>query len=85
MNKKFLENSSQQENDALILESIFFLIFITLILFCIYNYKNVCKYFGKNFPISEFQSLRLYLGLTILTIIGLILSFAFILKIFSFL
>lgn len=85
MNKKFLENSSQQENDALILESIFFLIFITLILFCIYNYKNVRKYFANNFPVSEFQSLRLYLGLTILTIIGLILSFAFILKIFSFL
>ncbi|MNX47930.1 hypothetical protein D3C86_784960 [compost metagenome] len=85
MNKIFLENSSQQENDAFILEFIFFLIFITLILFCIYNHKNVRKYFLENFPINEFQSLRLYLGLTILTIIGLILSFNFILKIFSFL
>lgn len=85
MNKIFLENSSQQENDAFILEFIFFLIFITLLLFCIYNRKNVLKYFLRNFPINEFQSLRLYLGLTTLTIIGLILSFNFILKIFSFL
>lgn len=85
MNKIFLKNSSQQENDAFILESIFFLIFITLILFCIYNHKNVRKYFAENFPVNEFQSLRLYLGLTILTIIGLILSFNFILKIFSLL
>lgn len=85
MNKIFLKNSSQQENDAFILESIFFLIFITLILFCIYNHKDVRKYFLENFPVNQFQSLRLYLGLTILTIIGLILSFNFILKIFSLL
>ena len=85
MNKIFLENSSQQENDAFILECIFFLIFITLMLFCIYNYKNVRKYFTENFPINGFQNVRLYFGLTILTIIGLIFSFNFILKIFSFL
>lgn len=84
MNKIFLENSSQQENDAFILEFIFFLIFITLILFCIYNHKNVRKYFIENFPINEFQSLRLYLGLTILAIIGFTFSFHFVLKIFSF-
>lgn len=84
MNKIFLENSSQQENNAFILEFIFFFIFIMLILFCIYNHENVRKYFLKNFPTNEFQSLRLYFGLTILTIIGLILSFNFILKIFSF-
>ncbi|MDR7372142.1 hypothetical protein J2X17_002943 [Flavobacterium aquidurense] len=83
MNKIFLENGSQQENDAFILEFIFFLIFITLILFCIYNHKNVRKYFAENFPITEFRSHRLYLTLIMLTIIGIKLSYNIILKIYS--
>ena len=84
MNKIFSETSSQQENDAFILECIFFLIFITLILCCIYNYKNVRKYLIEHFPINQFQNIRLYFGLTILTIIGFMFSYNFILKIFSF-
>lgn len=83
MNKIFSENSSQQENDAFILESIFFLIFITLVLFCIYNHKNVRKYFIENYPISELRNHRLYLGLILLTIVGIKLSYDFILKIYS--
>ena len=81
MNKIFLENSSQQENDAFILESIFFLIFITLILFCIYNHKNLRKYLAENFPLNELRSHRLYLGLIMLTIMGIKLSYDFILKV----
>lgn len=83
MNKIFSDNSSQQENDTFILESIFFLIFITLILFCIYNHKNVRKYFVENFPVTELRSHRLYLGLTMLTIMGIKLSYDFILKVCS--
>jgi len=81
MNTIFLQNNSQKQNDDLILEFIFFFIFIALLFYCIYNYKNVSEFFQKHFPVNDFRSFRLYPGLFMIIVICIKLSFDFILKI----
>lgn len=74
-------NSSQNQIDNFVLESISVLVIIIVFILSFYYRKKVYKYFTEIETYNNLPNIRLYLGLTITIIVAVLFVFIFFIKI----